>query len=637
MTDHVACPVATATAWALVLAACSAALLSCTSVQPPPFAAAATPEEPPARVSSASPAERPRGWSDCSYYLAMRDGVRLAVSLYFPAGRAPATRAPTILIQTRYGRAKESLRGGEPRDVEFFLGRGYVVAIIDTRGSTSSFGPRDVEMGPDERADMDEIIAHLAAQPWSDGHVIAYGVSYMADTAVFAASRPAPALVAAIPRELDFDAYAHGFLPGGVLNEFLLYVWGRYTARIDSGRSPGDEGRDCPARVEDCAALFPLLQPIDEDASYTLLRAAVGQRRRWTPEDYLDAPFRDDAGRNGCSMLAFSPAAELAALRRERKPMMVWGSWLDATTAEAALALFRSARGVPMEIWITGNNHANEINADPFFPERRTPAPERFAQFGMMLDFARRVLASERIRRNVHYYVLGLGEFLETPVWPPAGVASKRYFLTASRALDGRIAAGEDVLRYVVDFSAGTGRNTRWSTQFGPPPAYPDRRSADAKLIIFDTAVFDADMELVGTPVIDLYVAAQSADPAFFVYLEDVGADGRVTYITEGQLRAIHRAPADPRRLPYDQGPAPHSFARSDALAVVPGVVMNIRFALNPTAALVRRGHRLRVAIAGADADVFRRHSDGGQDAFDLHVGGARASAVEIPLRPLKH
>lgn len=624
----------TAPSLALVLVASAAALLSCTSTQAPRVVARATPAEP---VAFGSPAERPRGWSDRSYYFAMRDGVRLALSLYFPAGRVPVTRAPAILIQTRYGRARESLRGGEPRDIDFFLGHGYVVAIVDTRGSTSSFGPRDVEMGPDERADMDEIIAHLAEQSWSDGRVIAYGVSYMADTAAFAASRPAPALVAAIARELDFDAYTQGFLPGGVLNEFLLFVWGRYTASIDAGRSPGEDGRDCRARAADCAALFPLLQPVDEDGNYALLRAAVGERRRWIPEDYLDAPFRDDPGRNGWSMLAFSPAAELADLRHQKKPTMIWGSWLDATTADAALASYRSAPDVPMEVWITGNNHANEINADPFLPERRAPAPERSAQFGMVLDFARRVLAGERIGRNIHYYVLGLGEFRETPVWPPADVVPTRYFFSAGRALDGRTPAREDALRYVVDFSAGTGGNTRWSTQFGPPPAYPDRRTADAKLITFDTAGFDADMEIAGAPVVDLYVAAQSADPAFFVYLEDVGPDGRVTYITEGQLRAIHRAPADPGRLPYDQGSAPHSFARADALAVASGVVMNIRFALNPTAALVRRGHRLRVAIAGADADVFRRHSGGGEDAFEFHVGGARASGIEIPLRPRKH
>ncbi|MEQ6411023.1 hypothetical protein ODX41_08455, partial [Salmonella enterica subsp. enterica serovar Enteritidis] len=39
-------------------------------------------------VPTATPA-RPDGWSDKSYYLPMRDGVRLAISLYFPGGLPP--------------------------------------------------------------------------------------------------------------------------------------------------------------------------------------------------------------------------------------------------------------------------------------------------------------------------------------------------------------------------------------------------------------------------------------------------------------------------------------------------------------------------------------------------------------------
>jgi len=42
-------------------------------------------------------------------------------------------------------------------------------------------------------------------------------------------------------------------------------------------------------------------------------------------------------------------------------------------------------------------------------------------------------------------------------------------------------------------------------------------------------------------PAISLQIASTSSDGQFFAYLEDVAPDGRVTYITEGQLRALHR------------------------------------------------------------------------------------------------
>ena len=89
-----------------------------------------------------------------------------------------------------------------------------------------------------------------------------------------------------------------------------------------------------------------------------------------------------------------------------------------------------------------------------------------------------------------------------------------------------------------------------------------------------------------------LQIAAATADPVVFVYLEDVAPDGRVSYLTEGQLRLIHRKPASAAKLPYDQGPAPHSFNRADAMPVTPGEVMNVSFALFPTAALIRAGHK---------------------------------------------
>lgn len=48
-----------------------------------------------------SMSDRPADWSDRSYYLAMRDGVRLALSLYFPGRVEPAAPCPVLLLQTR--------------------------------------------------------------------------------------------------------------------------------------------------------------------------------------------------------------------------------------------------------------------------------------------------------------------------------------------------------------------------------------------------------------------------------------------------------------------------------------------------------------------------------------------------------
>jgi putative CocE/NonD family hydrolase len=579
-------------------------------------------------------AAKPQGWSDQSYYLTMRDGVKVAVSLWFPGGKPPTDKAPVLLVQTRYGRA--GIYGhNEAGRYEDFRKAGYVVAVLDTRGSTASFGPRDVEMGPAEIADMDEIIRHFQTRPWSNGQVIAAGVSYMADTADLATASAAH-LTGAIVRESDFDVYRDLIDPGGVANDFMMETWGAETLRRDTGKSVDPKlNLDCAARIQDCPGLWPRMQPVDGDEAFTQIRQAIAGRRRWTAADYRDADFRDDVGHNGYQLFASSPAAHLDGIRREKVPVLYWGSWMDAGTADAALARYLATPDVPAQVIITANAHGGEQSTDPFFPGENPPAPPFDDQVARMLDFAAKVRAGTPIGHSIHYYVLGARAFRDTASWPPAGVATRRLRLTVGHGLAAQ-AAAPGVDRYVVDFTASTGKATRWTTQIDAPAAYPDRRGADARLLVYTSAPFATDTELAGQPDVDLFLSAQTADPAIFVYLEDVAPDGRVTYLDEGQLRAVDRRLADPRSLPYPQDPPAHSFNRADARPVTPGKVFEARIALFPVAALIRQGHAVRIAIAGADADTFRRYSQGRPDVFTLYRSRARPSAVNLPLRPWK-
>jgi hypothetical protein len=53
-------------------------------------------------------------------------------------------------------------------------------------------------------------------------------------------------------------------------------------------------------------------------------------------------------------------------------------------------------------------------------------------------------------------------------------------------------------------------------------------------------------------------------------------------------------------------GPA-HSFLRKDAEPLTPGEPATIRFSLFATSIVLRKGRRIRVALAGADTGRFRR------------------------------
>lgn len=586
----------------------------------------------PATARGASP-DHPAGWSDLSFYLPMRDGTRIAVGLWYPGGHIPDNRVPVVLVQTRYGRAGIFIHseGGHYSDL---LKAGYAVAVVDTRGSTASFGPRNVELSPEELSDMDELIRYFKSQPWSNGEVFATGVSYMADTADLATASPAH-LTGAVIREADFDAYLDLFYPGGVSNDFMMTQWGDDTIRRDLGRSVDPSLHyDCMARVGDCAKIWPRLQPVDSDGDFRLVREAIAGRKHWQPDDYRDVSFRDDPARNGFTLFQLSPAAHLPAIAREAVPAQYWGSWMDAGTADSALTRYRSLPRVPMQVWITANNHGGDTFSDPFFPGDAAPLPGLDTQWSAIRQFLSDVRAHRAIPREIHYYVLGTKQYETSSSWPPKGFAATEFRFAPDHRLapiGPRNADGLDTYR--VDFTATTGEATRWTAQLGVAAAYKDRRPDDAKLLTYTSAPFPKDMELAGTPVVTLYVATATSDPAFFVYLEDVAPDGRVTYITEGLFRALNRKPAEPGILPYAQDPPASSFLRKDAMPMPAGVATKIAFPTYPVAVLIRKGHSLRVAIAGADASTFRRYSDGKPDTWTIARTADQPSGIMVPLR----
>jgi putative CocE/NonD family hydrolase len=162
---------------------------------------------------------------------------------------------------------------------------------------------------------------------------------------------------------------------------------------------------------------------------------------------------------------------------------------------------------------------------------------------------------------------------------------------------------------------------------------YPDRAGEDRKLLTFTSEPFVQDTEITGHPVVTLFVRSTHTDGAFLVYLEDVAPDGKVTYITEGQLRGVMRRETD-TPPPYKK-PGPHrSELRADSLPLVPGEVAELSFELWATSVLIREGHSLRIAVAGADKDSFLRYPRNGEvPTITVERNSMYSSHVSIPVR----
>ena len=105
----------------------------------------------------------------------------------------------------------------------------------------------------------------------------------------------------------------------------------------------------------------------------------------------------------------------------------------------------------------------------------------------------------------------------------------------------------------------------------------------------------------------------------------------QVRYVTEGVLRAIHRAEAPAPRNYRTTWPW-RSYSRAAAKPMPPGEPQLLRFALLPVAWKFSQGSRLRLSIAGADADHFVQTPHGRPPTLEIRSGGEQASVLELPI-----
>ena len=92
-------------------------------------------------------------------FIAMRDGVRLAASLYVPDGDGPW---PAVLEALPY--RKDDVTSTYRPEYERIAAAGYVVCRVDLRGTGSSEGIAEDEYPAVERTDMMTVIDWLATQ-----------------------------------------------------------------------------------------------------------------------------------------------------------------------------------------------------------------------------------------------------------------------------------------------------------------------------------------------------------------------------------------------------------------------------------------------------------------------------------------
>ena len=579
-------------------------------------------------------------------HIPMRDGVRIAVDVWLPQGIEPGARLPTMIRATRYWRARGFVDAPTEGDSNFdeaerWNGSGYALVLVDARGSGASFGIRRFELAEDEWRDYGEVVDWIVAQPWSNGRVGAYGVSYAGNTAEMLAVNRHPAVKAVAPLFNDFDNFGHLVFPGGVLTVGFLESWSNRTRMQDLNDICGlarVSGPECDELRREVTGV----KPVDADADGALIAAAVAEHEANTVPfgAALEYEFRDDPfGRYDETDVGHrrSPSGHLPRIEESGVAMFIRAGWQDAATVNGTLGRYNTISN-PQQVFIGPWDHGARNDADPFRPDDTPVTPDAAARFTELVAFFDEHLkedGSARTPSEINYYTLGADRWTRTETWPPGGLEDVIWYFGADGMLTRDApseSGGEDA--YAVDFTATTGTRNRWYTNGGGGDVvYGDRRAEDAKLLTYTSAPMEADTEITGHPVVTVHVASTEADGAFIVYLEDVAPDGTVRYITEGQLRGVMRAVTDDAPLYRKYGPH-RSELRADAMPLVPGEVAEISFDLWATSVLIREGHRIRVAIAGADADTFLRYPrDERVPVLSMQRNAAHPSAIILPMK----
>lgn len=572
-----------------------------------------------------------------SLYLTMADGCRIAVDVYLPGGDR-TRRWPTVCIFTPYYRrfaVEPGATGVEAcpnafRYRDMFVPRGYAMVVVDVRGTGASFGTRDSFRSPRERDDYRAIADWIIHQSWSDGTLGATGISYLGAACDFLASTGHPAVRAIAPLFAVWDTYVDNYYPGGLLIKRLAKVYDEMMVALDHDQRP--QLREF-AYFRNPALAGPM--PVDEDADGSILRTAVREHLAnfRMPDFMADFKFRDDRLPYDPSFgtASFSPYNYCEGVPRDVAVYAISG-WMDgAGYANGAIGRFLTLPNPNRRLLLGPWDHGARINASPW---RARPEPE-FSVFGEVLRFFDHHICGHDTgldrEQPIHFFSVHAEEWRASDRWPVARETRRLHCGPAHQlAATEPASVGTDV--HQSDFSMGTGAETRYERIAGIEVTryYSDWQGRDERMLSYDSEPLPADLEIAGHPVVSLWLASSEPDAAVFAYLSEVESDGAVRYVTEGQLRAIHRAEA-PCPDKYRTAWPWHPLSREAARPMPIGKPQRIRLALLPIAWRFAKGSRIRLSLAGSDADHFAQTPHGRPPRLTLHWGNDAASALELP------
>ena len=474
-------------------------------------------------------------------WIPMPDGIRLAATLYMPDGAKADEKFPTLLEYLPYRKDDGTAAGDYPKHA-YFARRGYVGVRVDIRGCGASEGvPPEREYSEQEQLDGEQIIAWLAHQPWSNGNVGMFGISWGGFTALQMAMRHPPALKAI----LAVDATAELF------HDDVHYI-------------------DGMAHIDEFELNMDMAQGWVGAPDYSLDEKVLGPRFDSPPWSLLylkhqhDGPFWRDR---------VKPLSEITI------PSFLIGGLLDGYRDNVPDMLMKSK--APIKAIVGPWNHT--------FPNDAIPGPQiewrdqavRWFDYwlkgrdtGVLQDPRLAIYMQHWHAPNPNLQAVP-GEWRREDAWPPPDAKDLTFFFQPNHSLaDVASPAYEHRLKYIP--TVGVEAGFWWGELLSDP------RPVDAFSLVYDSPPLRDELAILGRPHVQLRAAAMASLANWFVRLSDVAPDGTVTQITGAGINGAQReSMSEPRDLEL-------------------GRIYPLDIEMHLTSWVFPKGHRIRVAISNA-------------------------------------
>jgi len=484
-------------------------------------------------------------------WIPVGDNLNLAARIWRPkdSGDNPV---PAVLEYIPYRKRFGTTERDEITH-KYLTGHGYACIRLDIRGSGESEGVLKDEYTQSELDDGVKAIHWIAKQAWCDGNVGMMGISWGGFNALqIAAMQPEP-LKAIVSVSSSDDRYADDIhhMGGTLLGDNLSWA----SVMFSFNTMPPD-----PALVGD---RWREMWRERLEGSGLWLKTWLEHQRRdeyWRHgsicEDYRDVQvpvFAVSGWADGYTNTVFRLMEKLDVPRKGL--VGPWGHTYPHIGRPGPAIDFLSELVRWWDRWLKGKD--NGVEHEPmiraWMQDSAPPNPQ---------------------------YDFRPGKWVGESDWPSSSIEPLEYKLGQGRHLEPAEAEtavnGLDVQSPVtLGLFAG-----KWCSYAKGPDLSGDQRSEDGGGLIFQTDTLEEDVEILGSPVVELELASDQPVAMVAVRLSDMRPDHQVTRVTYGLLNLTHH---ESRRHPE---------------TLEPGKRYKVQVPLNYIAQTFPAGHRIRVAIS---------------------------------------